>query len=113
HAVLTQTLAGFEYHLVVEIVGSEGAARGWWSGSLDRTRQAAFGLSVRRRGAASPEAIPLAVSGELHELEEQIRRAVPAFAERRALVSAEDARKAVAVCLAAERSLREGREVPL
>jgi myo-inositol 2-dehydrogenase/D-chiro-inositol 1-dehydrogenase len=57
--------------------------------------------------------MPLAPSGELFELEEQLRRVVVAFRERRPLVAAEDARKAVAVCLAAERSLREGREVRL
>jgi myo-inositol 2-dehydrogenase/D-chiro-inositol 1-dehydrogenase len=111
HAVVTQTLAGFEYHLVVEVVGTAGSARSWWSGSLDRSRQAAFELKVRRRGATAPETIPLSASGELFELEEQLRRAVVAFGERRALVSAEEARKAVVVCLAAERSLREGREV--
>jgi predicted dehydrogenase len=87
--------------------------RGWWSGGLDRTREAAFELKVRRRGAAAPETIPLAASGELFELEEQLRRVVPAFRERRALVSAEEARRAVAVCLAAEQSVREGREIPL
>ena len=113
HAVVTQTLAGFEYHLVVEVVGTAGSARSWWSGSLDRSRRAAFELKVRRRGAPAPETIPLSASGELFELEEQLRRAVVAFGERRALVSAEEARKAVAVCLAAEQSLREGRELPL
>lgn len=113
HAVVTFTLAGFEYHLVAEVVGSEGALRGWWSGGLDRTRQGACELRVKRRGARAPEALPLAASGELFELEEQLRQIVPAFRERRVLVSAEEARRAVVVCLAAERSVREGREVAL
>ncbi len=111
YAVVTLSLTGFEYHLTAEVVGTEGAVRGWWSGGLDRTREAAFELKVRRRGATAPGTIPLAVSGELFELEEQLRRVVPAFRERRALVSAEEARTAVAVCLAAEQSVREGREV--
>lgn len=113
YAVVTQSLTGFEYHLTAEVVGTEGAVRGVWSGGLDRTREAAFELKAKRRGAAAPETIPLAVSGELFELEEQLRRVVPAFRERRALVSAEEARRAVAVCLAAEQSLREGRMVSL
>jgi len=113
HAVVTQTLAGFEYHVMADVVGTEGAVRTWWSGSLDRTREAAFELRVRRRGAPAPETIPLAASGELVELDEQLRRVVGAFRERRPLVSAEDARKPVVVCLAAEQSLREGREIPL
>lgn len=111
HAVVAFTLAAFEYHLLVEVVGAEGAARGWWSGTLDRTREAAFELRVKRRGAPAPETLPLGPSGELVELEAQLRLAVAAFSERRALVPPEDARRAVAVCLAAEASLREGREV--
>jgi len=113
YAVVTLSLTGFEYHLTAEVVGTEGAVRGWWSGSLDRAREATFELKVRRRGATAPETLPLARSGELFELEEQLRRVVPAIHERRALVPAEEARRAVAVCLAAEESLRTGREVSL
>ena len=36
YAVVTQTLAGFEHHQVVEVVGTEGSARAWWSGAMDR-----------------------------------------------------------------------------
>jgi myo-inositol 2-dehydrogenase/D-chiro-inositol 1-dehydrogenase len=107
YAVVTLTLAGFEYHLGCQVIGAEGALRAWWSGGMDRTREADFGLTVRRRGATAPAMVPLAVSGEPFELEEQLRLCVGAFGQRRALVSAEDARKAVAVCLAVEQSLRE------
>ena len=113
YALVTFTLGGFEYHVTAEVVGSEGAARTWWSGTLDRSRQAVFELKVRRRGATAVEVVPVPASGELFELEEELRQTVTAFARRRPLVSAEEARKAVAVCLALERSLREGREVPL
>jgi myo-inositol 2-dehydrogenase / D-chiro-inositol 1-dehydrogenase len=112
-AVVTLSLTGFEYHLAAEVVGTEGAVRGWWSGGQDRKREARFELRARRRGAAAPETISLATSGELFELEEQLRQAVTAFRERRALVAAVEARRAVAVCLAAEQSLREGRKVAL
>jgi myo-inositol 2-dehydrogenase/D-chiro-inositol 1-dehydrogenase len=113
YAVVTLTLTGFEYHLACEVIGAEGALRGWWSASMDRTRQADFGVTVRRRGKAEPERVSLTASGELFELEEQLRLCVAAFRERRPLVSAEDARNAVAVCLAVEEALRQGREVPL
>ena len=113
YAAVTFSLTGFEYHFTAEVVGTDGAVRGWWSSGLDRTRQAAFELKAKRRGATSAETIPLAVSGELFELEEQLRQVVPAFRERRALVSPEDARRAVAVCLAVERSLRQGHEVSI
>jgi myo-inositol 2-dehydrogenase / D-chiro-inositol 1-dehydrogenase len=113
YAVVALSLTGFEYHLTAEVVGTEGAVRGWWSGGLDRTREATFELKAKRRGAPAPETIPIAASGELFELEEQLRQVVSAFRERRALVPAEEARKAVAVCRAVEQSVREGREIPL
>ncbi len=113
HAVVTKTVAGFEYHLTVEITGTDGAIRSWWSGSQDRTRQAAYELKVLRRGAAAPETIPIEASGELFELEEELRRIVGAFRARRPLVSGEDARKRTIVCQAAERAAREGGDVAL
>ena len=113
HAVVTKTVAGFEYHLGVEVVGADGAIRSWWSGSMDRTRQAEYELKVRRRGADRPEAIPVEASGELYELEEELRRIVGAFRARRPLVSGESARKLTIVCEAALRAARDGGEVPL
>jgi myo-inositol 2-dehydrogenase/D-chiro-inositol 1-dehydrogenase len=113
YAVVTQTLAGFEHHQVVEVVGSEGSARAWWSGTMDRTRQPAFDLRVKRRGREAPEPFVLTASGELFELEEEVRQTVAAFRDRRSLVPGEEARKRIVVCLEAERSLREGREIPL
>jgi myo-inositol 2-dehydrogenase/D-chiro-inositol 1-dehydrogenase len=59
------------------------------------------------------ETVPVEQSGELVELGVQAREVVGAFARRRALVSGEEARKRIVVCLAAEESLREGREVAL
>jgi hypothetical protein len=47
------------------------------------------------------------------ELGEQGRQVVAAFAERRPLLGGEEARKRIVVCLAAEESLRDGREVAL
>ena len=113
YAVVTKTVAGFEYHMTVEIIGTDGAIRSWWSASLDRTRQATFELKVRRRGATAPETIPIEASGELFELEEELRRIVGAFRARRPLVSGEDARKRTIVCQAAERAAREGGDVAL
>jgi myo-inositol 2-dehydrogenase/D-chiro-inositol 1-dehydrogenase len=113
YAVVTETLAAFEYHHVTEVVGREGAIRAWWSGTLDRTRRPAFELKVKRRGSSEAEALTLAPSGELFELETQLAQAVEAFRARRPLVSGEEARKRVIVCIEAERSLREGREIPL
>ena len=57
--------------------------------------------------------IEIGASGEVFELEEEITQTAAAFRARRALVSGEEARKRIVVCLEAERSLREGREVAL
>src|SRR5215467_780992 len=63
HAVITQTLAGFEYHQLLHVVGAEGSIRSWWSGALDRTREARFDLRLTRRNNREPETIPVAASG--------------------------------------------------
>ena len=112
HAVITETLAGFEYHQNLHIAGTEGAMRSWWSGTLDRTLEARFELRRERRGK-EVETVPVQHSGELVELRVQAREVVGALAQRRPLVSGEEARKRVVVCLAAEESLREGREIAL
>ncbi len=113
HAVITETLAGFEYHQLLHVVGTAGAIRSWWSGTLDRTARPAFELRVERGRGRGAETLAVESSGELVELHEQARQVVDAFARRRPLVSGEEARKRIAVCLAAEQSLREGREIAL
>jgi myo-inositol 2-dehydrogenase/D-chiro-inositol 1-dehydrogenase len=113
YAVVTQTLAGFEHHHVVEVTGREGSVRSWWSGTMDRTLDPRHELKVERRNRKGCEVIELAPSGEVFELEEEVAATVKAFADRKPLVSAEEARKCIIVCLEAERSLAEGREIAL
>ncbi len=113
HAVITQTLAAFEYHQTLHVVGTEGSIRSWWSGASDRTPRPSFELRVERHATRTVETVPVAHSGEVVELAAQARATVAAFGERRALVTAEEARKSVVACLAAEQSLREGREIAL
>lgn len=113
YAVITQTLAAFEHHQVMEIVGSKGAIRTWWSGAEDRTREPAFELKVKRSGTERVETVELGASGELFELEEELRLVVDAFRRGEPIVSGAEARKRVLVCLAAERALAEDCEVAL
>jgi myo-inositol 2-dehydrogenase/D-chiro-inositol 1-dehydrogenase len=116
---LNHSVAGFEHHLVVELTGGEGAIRTHWSGTMDRDHRAAYELRVQPRGFAFErgvrecERVSIARSGEVVELKEQIRLTAEAFRQRRVLVSAAESRKRVLVCLAAERSILEGREVGL
>jgi myo-inositol 2-dehydrogenase/D-chiro-inositol 1-dehydrogenase len=113
HAVVTQTLAAFEYHQVLHVVGSEGAIRSWWSGTNDRTPHPAFALHVERRGTRTVETVPVDQSGEVVELAAQARAVVAAFGRGQPLLSGEEARRSVVMCLAAEQSLREHREIGL
>ena len=113
YAVVTQTLAGFEHHHVVEVTGSEGSIRAWWSGVMDRTADPRHELKVQRRGRSQSEIIEVGPSGEVFELEEEIAQTVRGFAAGKPLVSAEEARKRIIVCLEAERAVAEGREIAL
>lgn len=113
YGLVTQTLGGFEHHQVMEVVGNEGSIRTWWSGTMDRTLHPTFELKVKRRGQEKCETIDVTSSGELFELEEELKRVVSAFRERRPIVSGEEARKRVLICIEAERSLKEGREIEL
>lgn len=113
HAVITETLAGFEYHQLLHVAGTAGAIRSTWSGVLDRTGEPTFQLRLERGRGRGAETIPVERSGELVELGLQAGQVVTAFAERRPLLSGEEARKRIVVCLAAEQSLRDGREIAL
>ena len=113
-ATLVNTAAGFEHHLAVSVIGGNGAIRALWSAAMDRAETATASLHVFR-GRAAPgqraEALDFAPSGEVYELATQAERAIRGFREGRAIVTPEEGRAAVAVCLLAERSAREGREI--
>jgi myo-inositol 2-dehydrogenase/D-chiro-inositol 1-dehydrogenase len=113
YAVITQTLCGFEHHLFVEIVGSEGAIRSVWSGAMDRTTNPQFNLKLQRKGVETAEEVPIEISGELFELQEEIKAAAELFASGKAFYPPEEGRKVVIICLEAERSLRGSREISL
>ncbi len=119
YATITQSIAGFEHHLVVEITGTEGALRTAWSGAMDRDHHPVFDYRVQpkgfafERGVRESEHQVIAASGEVYELTEQIRRTVEALGQRQPLVSGAESRKRVICCLEAERSIREDREIAL
>jgi len=113
YAVITQTIAGFEHHQVMDIVGTDGSMRTWWSGVMDRTLHPTFEFKIQPRGQTQCETLAIEASGEVFELEEELKQTVIAFHDRRPLLSGGEARKRILVCLEAERSLREEREIPL
>lgn len=106
-ATLNQSLAGFEHHTVLDIAGSTGALRTWWSGAMDRTLTPSFELK-RARADGQVELVDIPISGEVFELEAMWREACVGFAHGRSIMTAEQARSSVAICLAAEQAWRSG-----
>jgi myo-inositol 2-dehydrogenase/D-chiro-inositol 1-dehydrogenase len=113
YAAVTQCLGGFEHHVVMEIAGRSGSLRTWWSGTAGaRSMKPSFELKLKR-GGGPVETVDLSASGEVFDLEEEIRQVVAAFRQGKTLVGAEESRKRVIVCLEAERSIRENKELSL
>jgi myo-inositol 2-dehydrogenase/D-chiro-inositol 1-dehydrogenase len=113
YAVFSQCVGGFEHSLVLEIAGEDGAIRTWWAGAMDRTHTPRFELKLRRRGCAEPETIAIEASGEVFELEEELRRLLVDVPARTPLVSAREALASLRLCLEAERSIVERRAIAL
>jgi myo-inositol 2-dehydrogenase / D-chiro-inositol 1-dehydrogenase len=110
-AVVSQTLSAFEHHQTVKVTGSKGALWASWSGAMDRTLHPTF--SLRAFDGENVSEIPLEkITGEVFELEDQIAlmtQAVNGQAEMAA--SGEDGKWSVAMCLAADKSVKTGRPV--
>ena len=113
YAVFSQCVGGFEHSLVLEIAGDEGALRTWWSGAMDRTPTPDFELKLKRTGASEAEIVTIEKSGEVFELEEQLRRLIADVPRRTPLVSARDALPSLRICLEIERALSEHRTITL
>jgi myo-inositol 2-dehydrogenase / D-chiro-inositol 1-dehydrogenase len=114
YALVTQTLAAYEYHLRGEVVGTAGAIRTWWVGEQDRTDRPRFAFEYfdgKERHDIPLESTP----GELFELETEIQQMarVVGGGDGRPLVGPQDGLWAVRLCLAAEESARRGQPVLL
>lgn len=103
---VSQMLGGFGHHCHLELSGSDGALRTWWSADTARTTDARFAMTVHRTGQSAPEDIAIPESGEITELSLLLRDTLNGFQRSRALVPASEARKAVLLCLAAEEAAR-------
>lgn len=113
YAVVSQTLAAFEHHQTIKVTGTKGALWASWSGAMDRTRHPTF--SLRAFDGEKVTTVPIEKpTGELFELEDQIARMVDAVRHGTPLhCRAEDGRWSVAMCLAAEDSVKSGQVVDM
>lgn len=110
---VSQILDGFEHHCALDIAGSDGALRSWWSAGDARVTESNAGLSIRRSGAEVPESIAFGRSGEVFELVEHLRRSHAGFLAGTSPLPAREAARSVRLCLAAEEAVRTGAEVRL
>jgi myo-inositol 2-dehydrogenase / D-chiro-inositol 1-dehydrogenase len=119
YASVTQTLGGFQHHTQVQVVGTEGAVRTYWSGAMDRAASPTIGFQLRRRGAPFErgvnecETLDFQADNERGKLQNQLDRVVKAFGAGTAPTPGEEAKKRVRMCIEAERSIREAREIAL
>jgi myo-inositol 2-dehydrogenase / D-chiro-inositol 1-dehydrogenase len=113
YAVISQTLAGWEHHQVAKITGTDGAIVAAWGGAMDRTFEPTFRLQVMHGDRL--DEVPIAKpSGEVYELVDEIASVAHAVRHGTAVASSgEDGRWAVAMCLAAEESVANGRPVAI
>jgi len=110
---VTQVLDGFEHHCALDIAGTDGALRSWWSAGDARVSESDAGLAIRRAGSEVAETIRFGRSGEVFELVEHLRRSHAGFLGGVSPMPAVEAAQAVRVCIAAEAACRTGGEVRL
>ncbi len=113
YAVISQTLAGWEHHQVAKLTGSDGAIWAAWGGAMDRTFEPTFSLRVMR-GEWIEEVPVERKAGEVYELCDEVAMMVEAVRGGAApAATGRDGRWSVAMCLAAEESVRTGLPVEL
>lgn len=113
YAVVSQTLAAFEHHQTIKVTGTKGALWASWSGAMDRTRHPTF--SLRAFDGNDVVTVPIEKpTGELFELEDQIAQLVKTHrGEAELHCTGRDGRWSVAMCLAAEESVKSGGAVSM
>jgi myo-inositol 2-dehydrogenase/D-chiro-inositol 1-dehydrogenase len=108
YSVVSQTLAAFGHHQTAKIAGTLGTIWAWWSAADARADKPTFGL---RYGIANEvtEMTFEKPTGELLELADEIAAVARCVREGSAPpCSGSEGRRATALCLAAERSVRTG-----
>jgi myo-inositol 2-dehydrogenase/D-chiro-inositol 1-dehydrogenase len=113
YAVISQTLSAFEHHQTVKLTGTKGALWATWSGTMDRTPHPTY--SLRAFDGERVSEVPIdKITGEVFELEDQMAMLVDAIRHGRPLsCTADDGRWSVAMCHAAQCSVKSGKPVDI
>jgi hypothetical protein len=105
---LDQSLAIAEHHLTAKVVGDKGALVATWDGELDRTTQPRASLELFDGNRLSE--VPMEAFGEFFELRSEMRHFVDVCrGEATQIITPDEAARAVAICWAAECSVRSGK----
>ena len=103
-ALVTRSLGGWGHHVSLDVVGERGALRARWDGARDVDPRPRVSLVVDGEQVDVPDR-----TGHAYDVPIQTRAFLAAVQGRGAVpADGEDGCAAVALCLAAERSLREG-----
>ncbi len=107
-ALVTRTIAGFEHHVACDLVAEGGAARARWDGRQDTDEAPSVALTVQDGEGVREVAVPQH-SGHAFDVPRQTEAFLRAIVDGTpAAADGRDGRTAVALCLAVERSLRQG-----
>lgn len=113
YATILFTLAAYEHHQIVKVIGDKGTLWANWSGAKARVTKPEFSLEYfdgKEKNMVALDRTP----GELFELEEEIRRFTQNIINNKPpYVSTEDGIESVRLCLAAEESIRTGKIVKI
>jgi len=113
YAVISQTLAAVEHHLSLKILGSNGLVRAEWHAAFDRSEHPTYSLEISENGGLRRLDVPT-TPGELFELREEMTAMARAVRDGASLpIKPEEARRAVMLCLEAQRSLETGQVMEL
>lgn len=107
-AVLSQSLAAVQHHLSIKVFGSRAALRAEWHAELDRSETPSYSLEISDGAGLRPVEVP-STPGEFFELRQEIAAIAHAVRDGSPLpITPQDARRAVMLCLQAQRSLETG-----
>lgn len=113
YAVISQTLAAVEHHLSIKAFGSEAMLRAEWHATFDRSEHPSYALEISEQGGMKELAVP-GTPGELFELRQEIAALARAVREGTRLpITPEEGRRAVLLCMEAQRSLETGQVIRL
>lgn len=105
YAVISQTLAAVQHHLTIKVMGSRAMLRAEWHAEMDRSERPQYSLEISDGAGLKPVDVD-STPGELFELREEIAALAGAVRDNVPLpITPQEARRAVMLCLQAQRSL--------